>query len=172
MLDARSRLWEAYNDMEDEIDEFINFDTEFVKCPGFYTKLISLAPTTGDSVDEALSMLMEYLSDVSDINDIFQDSMMTCLELSSQIPNLACPNKPSQGTQAKLNRQPVIKESLPLEVISEYVWLMIQIKDQKTTKTPMYWLIIMMRDDPQDSERDNISRLEEMKSWESILIIA
>ena len=118
MLDARSRLWEAYNDMEDEIDEFINFDTEFVKCPHFYTKLISLAPTTGDSVDEALSMLMEY---VSDVNDIFQDSMRTCLELSSQIPNLACPNKPSQGTQAKLNRQPVIKESLPLEVISEYV---------------------------------------------------
>ena len=118
MLDARSGLREAYND---EIDEFINFDTEFVKCPRFYTKLISLAPTTGDSVDEALSMLMEYLSDVSDVNDVFQDSMMTCLELSSQIPNLACPNKPSQGTQAKLNRQPVIKESLPLEVISEYV---------------------------------------------------
>ena len=118
MLDARSGLREAYNDMEDEIDEFINFDIEFVKCPRFYTKLISLAPTTGDSVDEALSMLMEY---VSDVNDVFQDSMMTCLELSSQIPNLACPNKPSQGTQAKLNRQPVIKESLPLEVISEYV---------------------------------------------------
>ena len=121
MLDARSGLREVYNDMEDEIDEFINFDTEFVKCPHFYTKLISLAPTTGDSVDKALSMLMEYLSDVSDVNDVFQDSMMTCLELSSQIPNLACPNKPSQGTQAKLNRQPVIKESLPLEVISEYV---------------------------------------------------
>ena len=169
MLDARSGLREAYND---EIDEFINFDTEFVKRLRFYTKLISLAPTRGDSVDEALSMLMEYLSDVSDVNDVFQDSMMTCLELSSQIPNLACPNKPSQGTQAKLNRQPVIKESLPLEVISEYVWLMIQIKDQKTHKTPMYWLIIMMRDDPQDSERDDISWLEEMKSRESILIIA
>ena len=89
MLDARSGLREAYNDMEDEIDEFINFDIEFVKCPRFYTKLISLAPTTGDSVDEALSMLMEYLSDVSDVNDVFQDSMMTCLELSSQITNLA-----------------------------------------------------------------------------------
>ena len=86
MLDARSGLREAYND---EIDEFINFDTEFVKRLRFYTKLISLAPTRGDSVDEALSMLMEYLSDVSDVNDVFQDSMMTCLELSSQIANLA-----------------------------------------------------------------------------------
>ena len=34
-------------------------------------------------------MLREYLSNVSDIDDIFQDSMMTCLELSSQITNLA-----------------------------------------------------------------------------------
>ena len=75
-------------------------------------------------------------------------------------PTLACPIKPSQDTQAKQNRQPVIKESLPLEVISEYVWLMIQIKDQTTHKTPMYWLIIMMRDDPQDSEHDDISRSE------------
>ena len=100
MLDARSGQREAYNDMEDEIDEFINFDTEFVETPRFYTELISLARTTDDSVDEALSMLMEYLSDVSDVNDVFQDSMMTCLELLSQIPNLACPNKPSQGTQS------------------------------------------------------------------------
>ena len=29
-----------------------------------------------------------------------------------------------------------------------------------------------MRDDPEDPERDDISRLEEMKSRESILIIA
>ena len=85
MLDARSGLREAYNDMEDEIDEFINFDTEFVECPRFYNELISLART---SVDEALSMSMEYLSNVSDVNDIFQDSLMTCLELSSQIANL------------------------------------------------------------------------------------
>ena len=74
--------------MEDEIDEFINFDTEFVECPCFYTELISLAHTMGDSMDEALSMSMEYLSNVSDVNDIFQDSLMTCLELSSQIANL------------------------------------------------------------------------------------
>ena len=85
ILDARHGLGEAYIDIEDEIDEFINFDTE---CPRFYTKLISLARTTGDSVDEALSMSMEYLSNVSDVNDIFQDSLMTSLEFSSQIANL------------------------------------------------------------------------------------
>ena len=73
--------------MEDEIDEFVNFDTEFIQCPRFYTKLISLARTTGDSVDKALSMSLEYLSNVSDVDDIFQDSLMTCLELSSQIAN-------------------------------------------------------------------------------------
>ena len=42
----------------------------------------------GNSVDEALSMSMEYLSNVSDVDDIFQDSLMTWLELSSQIANL------------------------------------------------------------------------------------
>ena len=66
MLDARSGLREAYNDMEDEIDEFINFDTEFVECPRFYNELITLARTTGDSVDEEFSMSTEYLSNVSD----------------------------------------------------------------------------------------------------------
>ena len=70
ILDARHGLGEAYIDIEDEIDEFINFDTE---CPRFYTKLISLARTTGDSVDEALSMSMEYLSNVRDVDDIFQE---------------------------------------------------------------------------------------------------
>ena len=39
-------------------------------------------------MDEALSMSMEYLSNVSDVNDIFQDSLMTSLEFSSQIANL------------------------------------------------------------------------------------
>ena len=34
-------------------------------------------------------MLTEYLSNVSDVDDIFQDSMMTCFQLSSQITNLA-----------------------------------------------------------------------------------
>ena len=47
MLDARSGLQVAYTDMEDEIDEFINFDTEFTHCPRFYTELISLAQHHG-----------------------------------------------------------------------------------------------------------------------------
>ena len=34
------------------------------------------------------NMSTEYLSNVGDVDDIFQDSMMTCLELSSQIINL------------------------------------------------------------------------------------
>ena len=74
--------------MENEIDDFINFDTEFINCPCFYTELISLARTTSESMDEALSMSLEYLSNVSDVGDVFQDSLMTCLELSSQIANL------------------------------------------------------------------------------------
>ena len=89
IMDKRSGLREAYNDMEDEIDEFINFDDKFVKHPRLYNKLITLALTMGDSVDKALSMLPEYLSNISDVDDIFQDSMMTCLELSVQLTNLA-----------------------------------------------------------------------------------
>ena len=73
--------------MEDEIDDFVNFDTNFIECPCFYTELTSLARTTGDSMDEALSMSTEYLSNVSDVDNIFQESLMTCLELSSQSPN-------------------------------------------------------------------------------------
>ena len=60
MLDARSGLREAYNDMEDEIDKFINFDVDFFKCPRFYNEL-TLARTTGNTVDEALFILTEYL---------------------------------------------------------------------------------------------------------------
>jgi hypothetical protein len=59
LLDARHELHEAYINMEDELDDFINFDTVFIDSPGFYTKLISLARTTGDTVDEALSMSTE-----------------------------------------------------------------------------------------------------------------
>ena len=88
ILDARSGLRGTYEEMEDEVDEFINFDVVFIESPRFYTELIALARTTGDSVDEALSMLAEYLSNFSDVDDIFRDSMMTCLELSSQITNL------------------------------------------------------------------------------------
>ena len=110
MLDARSGLQVAYN-MEDEIDEFINFDTEFIQCPRFYTESISLARTTGDSVGEALSMLLEYLSNVSDVDDVFQDSLMTCLELSSQITNFTDnsrdPSKSETRNLFNMQRRPV-----------------------------------------------------------------
>ena len=87
--------------MEDEIDDFINFDTDFIDRPRFYNKLTSSSRTTGDSVDEALSMSTEYLSNIGDVDDIFQDSMMTCLELSSQIIDLTDPeiSIPRPGTQ-------------------------------------------------------------------------
>ena len=41
LLDARHGLHEAYINMEDELDDFINFDTVFINSPGFYTKLIA-----------------------------------------------------------------------------------------------------------------------------------
>ena len=88
LLDARHRLHEAYIDMENEINDFINFDTNFIKCPRFYTELMSLARTTGDFMVKALSMSTESLSNVSDVDDIFQCSLMICFEISSQIANL------------------------------------------------------------------------------------
>ena len=74
--------------MEDELDDFINFDAVFINSPRFYTELIALARTTGDFVDEALSMSTEYLSNIGDVDDIFQESMMSCIELSSKIVKL------------------------------------------------------------------------------------
>ena len=88
LLDTRHGLHEAYINMEDELDDFINFDSVFIDNPRFYTKLIALARTTGDSLDEALSMLTEYLSNIGDVDDIFQESMMSCIELSSRIVSL------------------------------------------------------------------------------------
>ena len=88
LLDARHGLHEAYINMEDELDDFINFDTVFIYSPGFYTKLIALARTTGETVDEALSMSTEYLNNIGDVDDIFQESMMSCIELPSKIINL------------------------------------------------------------------------------------
>ena len=41
IMDERSGLREAYNDMEDEIDEFINFDDKFVERPHFYNELFT-----------------------------------------------------------------------------------------------------------------------------------
>jgi hypothetical protein len=41
LLDARHGLYEAYINMEDELDDFINFDTVFIDSPSFYTELIA-----------------------------------------------------------------------------------------------------------------------------------
>ena len=46
LLNARHGLHEAYINIEDEIDDFINFGTDFIKSPHFYTELTSLARTT------------------------------------------------------------------------------------------------------------------------------
>merc|ERR1712129_320598 len=70
---------EAYTDMENEMDDFINHDDKFVDQARFYSKLLILSQKMSNSVDEALST--ECLRNVIDVNDIFQDSMMTCPEL-------------------------------------------------------------------------------------------
>ena len=61
LLDARLGLRGAYNNMAREAQKFVNTDTMFVERPRFYDELITLIHTTGDSVDEALSMSGEYL---------------------------------------------------------------------------------------------------------------
>ena len=77
--------------MEEKLDDFINFDTAFIDNPRFYTELTILARTTGDSVDEVLSMSTEYQSNVGDVDDIYQESMMSCIDLSSRIATLTGP---------------------------------------------------------------------------------
>ena len=83
LLDARHGLHKDYLAMEDELDEFINYDTVFIDKPRFYNELTALARTTGEAVDEALSMSTEYLSNVGDIDDTYQESMMSCIDWSS-----------------------------------------------------------------------------------------
>ena len=83
ILDARQGLHKDYISMEDELDEFINYDVVFINEPRFYTELTILARTTGEAVNEALSISTEYLSNVGDVNDIYQESMMSCIEWSS-----------------------------------------------------------------------------------------
>ena len=77
--------------MEDELDEFINYDVVFIDKPRFYTELTILARTTGEAVNEALSISTEYLSNVGDVDDIYQESMMSCIEWSSRIATLIAP---------------------------------------------------------------------------------
>ena len=67
LLDARLKLRRAYDNMVREAKRFVSTDTMFIERPHFYDELISLLHTTGDSVDEALSMSKEYLCDMADI---------------------------------------------------------------------------------------------------------
>ena len=89
LLDARLNLRRAYNNMVKEAKRFVSTDTMFIERPHFYDELISLLHTTGDSVDEALSMSREYLCDISDIEGTFHTSAAICSQLSSQITRLA-----------------------------------------------------------------------------------
>ena len=91
LLDARHGLHQAYLVMEDKLDDFINFDTVFIDNPRFYTELTILARTMGEAVDKALSMSTEYLSNVGDVDDIYQESMMSCIDWSSRIATLTGP---------------------------------------------------------------------------------
>ena len=61
LLDARLGLRQAYNGMAREARDFVNTDSMFAEHPHFYDELIDLIHTTGDSVDEALSMSKDYL---------------------------------------------------------------------------------------------------------------
>ena len=88
LLDARLGLRRAYNDMAREAKDFVNNDSMFAEQPHFYDELIDLIHTTGDSVDEALSMSRDYLCDVSDIEGAFHTSAAICSQLSSQITHL------------------------------------------------------------------------------------
>ena len=74
--------------MEDELDEFINYDTVFIDEPQFYTELTIMARKTGEAVNEALSISTEYLSNIGDVDDIYQESVMSCIEWSSRIATL------------------------------------------------------------------------------------
>jgi hypothetical protein len=88
LLDARLKLRRAYDNMVREEKRFVSTDTMFVERPHFYDELTSLLHTTGDSVDEALSMSKEYLCDISDIEGTFHTYAAICSQLSSQINRL------------------------------------------------------------------------------------
>ena len=89
LLDARLKLRRAYDNMVREAKRFVSTDTMFIERPHFYEELISLLHTTGDSVDEALSMSKDYLCGISDIEGTFHTSAAICSQLSSQITRLA-----------------------------------------------------------------------------------
>ena len=74
--------------MAREAKDFVNNDSMFTEHPHFYDELIDLIHTTGDSVDEALSMSKDYLCDIGDIEGTFHTSAAICSQLSSQIARL------------------------------------------------------------------------------------
>ena len=75
--------------MEDELDEFINYDTVFIDEPHFYTELTTLARKTGGAVNEALSMSAEYLNNIGDVDDIYQESLMSVSYTHLTLPTKA-----------------------------------------------------------------------------------
>ena len=52
--------------MEDELDDFINYDTIFINSPGFYTKKSRISDDDADCVltlsliDKQITVLIEY----------------------------------------------------------------------------------------------------------------
>ena len=56
LLDVRSGLRIAHENMADDMRKFVKSKVIFTKHPHFYHELITLEETTGDTVDESLSM--------------------------------------------------------------------------------------------------------------------
>ena len=116
IINARQGLHKDYISMEGELDEFINYDTVFIDEPHFYTEHTTLARKTGGAVNEALSMSTEYLSNVGNVDDIYQESMMSCIEWSSQIATLTAPgisiSRRKTSTMQLLNARINLKRTL------------------------------------------------------------
>ena len=89
LLDVRSGLRIANANMANDMRKFVESDIIFNKHPHFYHELITLEETTGDTVDESLSMSKEYLTGITDVKGLFKKSIGICTELSSQINCLA-----------------------------------------------------------------------------------
>ena len=85
ILEARSRLRIAHENMVEDMREFVESDIIFTKHPHFYLELITLEETTGDTVDESLSISKDYLTGITDIKGLFEKSIDICSDLSSQI---------------------------------------------------------------------------------------
>ena len=67
LLDVRSGLHIAHENMADDMKKFVESEVIFTKHPHFYHELITLEETTGDTVDKSLSMSKEYLTGINDV---------------------------------------------------------------------------------------------------------